>query len=78
MMWNGLSTSRAEVLCLGGPLESAMSKMETMERKKPRSRRSFTPESKAEIVEAFDARLSQPGPVRSTAPHGPTSGSVIN
>jgi transposase len=28
-----------------------MSKMETMERKKPRPRRSFTPEFKAEIVE---------------------------
>src|SRR5580658_363595 len=28
-----------------------MSKMETMERKKPRQRRSFTPEFKAEIVE---------------------------
>jgi Helix-turn-helix domain of transposase family ISL3 len=28
-----------------------MSKMETMEKKKPRPRRSFTPEFKAEIVE---------------------------
>jgi transposase len=28
-----------------------MSKMETMERKKPRTRRSFTPEFKADIVE---------------------------
>ena len=30
--------------------------METMERKKPRPRRSFTPEFKAEIVERCQAR----------------------
>ena len=33
--------------------------METMERKKPRPRRSFTPEFKAEIVELCRARRSQ-------------------
>src|ERR1700690_4134814 len=32
-----------------------MSKMETMERKKPRPRRSFTPEFKADIVERCQA-----------------------
>jgi transposase len=36
---------------MGGTLESAMSNMETMERKKPRPRRSFTPEAKAKSVE---------------------------
>ena len=36
--------------------------METMERKKPRPRRSFTPEFKAEIVELCRARRSQDRP----------------
>ena len=36
--------------------------METMERKKPRPRRSFTPEFKAEIVDAATWRpLDRPG-----------------
>src|SRR5437763_12653557 len=34
-----------------GDVPGRMSKMETMARKKPRQRRSFTPEFKAEVVE---------------------------
>jgi transposase len=54
--------------------------METMERKKPRPRRSFTPEFKADIVErcragdrtigqvAKDFDLTRPRPMRENAP----------
>jgi transposase len=41
-----------------------MSKMETMARKKPRPRRSFTPEFKAEIVERCQSGRSIPDVAR--------------
>ena len=55
--------NQGDISNIRGAAPERMSIMETMERKKPRPRRSFTPEFKADIVERCRAgdRIDRPG-----------------